>query len=330
MQLKLFSYVQRMISPKITKPKAVDLHERWRAFLRSYSYNKAKCHFHHACCNPKGRNVQSQILVLHYWQQALTMACYISTLLEDEISLIDKRRCGELDQLRSDIWETLTFLIRGTHLIKQGHPLIEMTNAAGSDFLLHAATDALSTCTFNQHYDFIAIGADGSFSATRTALSVFYQVLDRHPEQLVQVGPVLGRLPLHIAAANFPTFLNETKRSSSGTVASRSSTCSSEDSPNCSLEILEAIVSKCPTSAAAVKDHNGLFPLQIAASSGYPWTAGMSSLFQMAPGVVDCSLSLALLMRAAEKASLTTLFLLLQSAPQLLFNNGEVTRSVVE
>jgi hypothetical protein len=317
--MKVFGYFQKMIATKRKKPNGLDIsaiQARWDAFLRSYTYNKVKRHYDYACHNPDGRSTQSQSLVLPYWQQALSMACYIGTFLEDEVSLLDfdTRSCGEIQQLNSDMWVTLAFLIRGTHLIKHGHPLMEMTKITGSEFLLHAATDALSTCTFNQHHDFFAIGADGVPSTAYAALFVFHKVLDRHRAQLVQVGPVLGRLPLHIAASNIPHSVNDLNMA----LGTATSGTTSEDFSNCSLEILEAIISKCSASAAAVRDDTGLFPLQLAAASGYPWTAGLEAIFRMAPGVIDNSLSPPLLIRAAEKASLTTLFLLLQSAPQVL------------
>jgi hypothetical protein len=320
--MKMHGYVQRLIrliATKATKPKEFDIstiRARWDAFLGSYTYNKVKRHHHYACYNLDGRSAQSQTLVLPYWQQALTMACYIATFLEDEVSSLDldMRSVGEIEDLRSEIWETLAFLIRGTHLIQHGHPLIEMTKFSGSEFLLHAAAGALSTCTLNQHHDFFAIGVDDMSSTANASLNIFHQVLDRHTEQLGQVGPVLGRLPLHVAAANIPPSMNDLNMSS-GTI---SSGATSEDVSNCSLEILEAIVSKSAASAAAVKDDTGLYPLQLATANGFPWTAGLEALFQMAPGVIDGSLAPPLLIRVADKASLTTLFLLLQSAPQML------------
>jgi hypothetical protein len=320
--MKMLDYFQRLIrliAPKRAQPKELDISSiqaRWDAFLLSYTYNKAKRHYHFACYNPDGRSAPSQTLVLPYWQQALTMACYIANFLEDEVSSsdLDMGSVDEIEQLRSEIWETLTFLIRGTHLIKHGHRLIEMTKFTGSEFLLHAATDALSTCTLNQHHDFFAIGVDDMSPTANAALFVFHQVLDHHTEQLGQVGPVLGRLPLHIAAANIPLSMNDLNMSTD----TISSGTTSEDFSNCSMEILEAIVSKCEASAAAVRDDTGLFPFQLAAANGFPWTVGLEALFQMAPGVIDGSLAPPLLIRAAETASLTTLFLLLQSAPEML------------
>lgn len=284
--------------------------QKWNSFLKSSTFIKPESHYFHAL-NDKDRGYQSAAMghLLSDFQRALTIACRLWDFVEEEeMVFLDGNRANcskDIKELKQRMWSTIVFLVKGTFFVKNNRPLTHLANEKLNNCLLHAATDVLSSCYLNDNdEDLVQGGAFDGLTGSTSSLVVFRKILERHPDQLLQTGPFLKRLPIHIAAAN-PFYRNSQQF---------------QEDPGCSFEILEAILSKCPAHVASRKDATGSYPLLLALQSGYSWSAGLEQIFRMAPYVTQDRNSPSLVIVAAETSSLNTLFELLKVAPYLIFS----------
>jgi hypothetical protein len=271
----------------------------WDDFLQSDDFLMAKEHWESEArrCSPPTHHA-----ALPHWQRALTSACVLWHFHEEEKDIIrdDIFMDADEEQLCGHMWSTIVFLMNGLYHMRHGsilpsrHTHTDEQNDP-TEFLLHAATDSLALCNDFDSTE-MAISGHGSSSA----LFVFQQILQNYESQLGQVGPILGRYPIHIAAANL-------------SLASPAG-----HNHNCSFEILEAMLSKCPQHILATKDSTGVYPLHLAAANGCPWQAGLQSLVCAAPELLDDTSLPPAFEFAAAKASLDTLFELIRLAPHTI------------
>lgn len=295
--------------------------EQWKLFLESEAFNNVTQQYALAC-NKASENIilprqshQSASLSIEDWQAALTTTCQFLHSLDDEISLF------VLDQIqfrkyKDEIWETLVFLIHGVYFMNHGrrlHKLMDMNDT--SLHLLHAATYSLSRCTSNDNND-----DEGSHSLSNvetrgstSALFVFRTVLEKHPEQLLQIEPIWNRTPLHIAAANqcypIPASIKELCGSEDVDLEVGSNLDSNLDvDEGCSTEILEEILSRTPAEFAGRKDGTGNYPMHLAAAGGCGWASGLGKLLCTAPQIMDDRSLPPVFVVASELGTLDTVF----------------------
>lgn len=107
-------------------------------------------------------------------------------------------------------------------------------------------------------------------------LSVLERLIRDHPEQLLQPGPVHGRLPLHVAAIKGPAPVAAANCNGGGRG------CSAMVGGG---DLLELLVEACPQ-AAARADDQGQYPLHLACQAGYTLESGLEALWRAAPDIL--------------------------------------------
>ena len=117
---------------------------------------------------------------------------HLSSSYGKEIILLEKQYA---DRLQEPLWKTICFLLKGTYYVENGVPLTNLKKEDPESFVLHAAVGSLATC--------------GGCCAFKHRVVVFDRALEMYANQLSQKGPVLGQLPLHVAAANKGFFFQQ-------------------------------------------------------------------------------------------------------------------------
>lgn len=271
---------------------------RWTEFLNTGAFQTVKKHFDGGDSGVGGADLEC------FWHQALGTACTLWHFNEEEEDILGSNRIGvdkDEESLRRQMWSTIVFLLKGVFGVRHGlHPRHVTSEKDEASFILHAATYSLAFCHDNDSSG-MPLGQYGNPGA----LSIFQQILETYQHQLVQAGPILDRLPIHIAAANM----------------SFSRTSRSKESLGCAYEIMEAVLTQSPMSSLCTKDSTGMYPLHLAAACGCPWRVGLRSILLAAPEVLDDPSVPPPFLVAAEKANLDSLFELIKLSPHALTEN---------
>ena len=208
---------------------------------------------------------------LENWLEALKQGCNLYVMLagDDADNGDDDSSHGSVSA--EERWDFVCFLLQGTFSTLHSLPLQRLKQEPQDLFLLHAATNALPLC--NKEF--------GGEQTTSNLRRVFQRVLKLHGNQLALPGPVLNRLPLHLAVCN--------KGSSSDAVKDNDDPPSRIDAPNTTPfrdEILETIVRESPAFAVSTPDASGKYPFHLACASGFSWVSGLELLYTAAPEVI--------------------------------------------
>ncbi|CAB9515070.1 expressed unknown protein [Seminavis robusta] len=279
-------FMATMCSIQIATP--VDV---WNEFLASNDFKMAK-QLYKASCNLENQSRRKQKLPTKRrfpllpdnktcWHKALARACELWTMLREckrskphqpEYTSAYKTNQGDLvmlasnfvDELKENMWSTLSFLMKGTYYVDNDIPLSRLLTEEPNKFLLHAAIASTSSCK--------------AYSSYRFQEPVFLRVLKLHRDQLTVAGPVGNHLPIHIAASNPGRLLQDTITFSDGYTLL---VCKTIDGT-----MLETIVNASPFSAVATRDASGMLPLQLACQNGHSWMYGLEKLAQAASKAV--------------------------------------------
>ena len=266
---------------------------RLEAMKKSPIYQKVMNHYH-ACTSTSSKRpsfVQADILVLPYWVKALTTACQLWHIAQEEEDLYLYQYNPLLVLLQNELWRTILFLIRGCYCIHQNLPLTQLKKQGRSKaYLLHAATTSLSLCVSEPDNGDVATSLeDHGYVGSTGAIVVFENILHDCKEQLTQVEPRKKRTPLHLAASNKCTFecvVDHTAPNSTLIREYEYEAASLEGDKGCAWEIFDALLKESPTYVAAMKDANGMYPFHLACSSGCSWDAGLERLLNIDPDVI--------------------------------------------
>ena len=210
---------------------------------------------------------------LSQWIEVLDEACYIWKVLvhddddddddDDSVSLSDQADKEDGDEMKLELWKTICFLMKGVFYLANNVSLSQLANEPTHQFLLHAATGSLPLCSKND-------------DDSEKHLIIFERALKLHKDQLSIAGPVLNRLPLHIAAANKCSPVN---------LSDLPSRVLPSADRNLNVEIMSTVLTQSPPSAASVADAQGNYPIHLACANGYSWIGGLENLYSAAPDV---------------------------------------------
>jgi hypothetical protein len=199
------------------------------------------------------------------WESALTTALALQEIVWEN----EKSNCikGE-DAIFTSLWRAARFLLQGVYYLQHGLALEQMPDVDVEVDLEMQPQDG--SCS--AHVTHAAVG----LTHTPVPLSVLERLVRDHPEQLLQPGPVHGRLPLHVAAAKDPAAV---------TAIGNGGGSGGDSSSAVVGDLLELLVEACPL-AAARADAQGQYPLHLAYQSGYTLQSGLEALRQAAPYIL--------------------------------------------
>jgi hypothetical protein len=176
--------------------------------------------------------------------------------------MVNHNTLPEVDQ---SMWEITCRLLKGAYYIQEGMNLNRLHDEGWHDYALHAAV-GLTSCL-----------RQGSLSLN----GLIERLVQQHPIELQKVDPQTGRLPLHV-------LLTATKYRPDR------------------LPILETLLAVYPKAAGipttgwplplGFSSSNGsghanncssvgIYPLQLACQSGYPWKGACQDLYKAAPHI---------------------------------------------
>jgi hypothetical protein len=239
-------------------------------------------------------NDSEHLLCRDSWSTALAEGCTLwKALVHDKVSPEEREEEEEVpssaDLEEAEIWDTVCFLIKGSFYVANGLPVCRLAQETNSQYILHAAVGALSRCAQEEGANLDALSA------------VFECVLELHFDQLSQSGPIIDRLPLHIAASNKGPLLQHSTLNPPSKIDIRPK--------EFNVKVLEKILELSPTFAVSTPDAIGQYPLHLACANGFTWVSGLELLFRSGPeiGVEACSISSLLVRMAGVTATNETL-----------------------
>lgn len=234
--------------------------EVWMSFLRSDGLRLARESYEHECSQQQRAPFECPegVSLLELWRSTLEHACYawlyvLGTSADEEDI--------------ANVWDAVCLLLKGTFYLANDVPLKIMAAQLPHEFVLHAAVAALPLCRPKDD-------AESDLHLRR----VFASVTESWGDQTGQAGPVLGRFPLHLAAAN---------KCKVATTDLPSKIDSPRGAKSLNVEMFNKIAKASPATAANTKDSQGNYPIHMAFKSGYSWMRGLDDLFHAAPQVIS-------------------------------------------